>query len=80
MHRRREVSRSGLQIAGHVENEATCSGTVRGGWGQAECRTGQLHPPQEDKDDFDVAVCEDGGGLVEEVVILESYEEALCGR
>ena len=76
-HRRREVSRSGLQIAGHVENKATCSGTVRGGWGQAGCRTGQLHPPQEeDKDEFDVAVCENGGGLVEEVMILENYEEA----
>ena len=76
-HRRREASRSGLQIAGHVEKEATCSGTVRGGWGHAGYRTGQLHPPQEeDKDDFDVAVCENGGGLIEEVVLLESYEEA----
>ena len=76
-HRRREASRSGLQIAGHVENEATCSGTVRGGWGQAGCRTGQPHPPQEqDKDEFDVAVCENGGELFEEVMILESYEEA----
>ena len=44
---------------------------------QAGCRTGQLHPPQEEnKDEFDVAVCENGRGLVEEVVILESYEEA----